>query len=248
MKVKNIFLDLDETLISSIEVDEYHQNKEMLDKKKAPFTIFEGYYYIYERPGVQEFLDYVFENYNVSVFTAAHKDYALHIIKHVILPENKPERKLDYIFFTYHCKLSTRKYKNHKFMSMIWDDFGISGYDETNTVIIDDKEELLDNQPNNVINCKVYDIMDSDSDQDKDFDRLIMEIEKKSGVNIESAPVFKYKKEEEKEEGPQTPPHEEEKEEESEKEEKEEKEEGHQTPPYEEEEKEEDLKSQLKDD
>ena len=106
MKIRNVILDIDETLISSVEVDEYHQNKEKLDAKKVPHSIFEDYYYVFERPGVQEFLDYLFANYNVLIWTAAHKDYALHIIRKVIL--TKPERKLDYIFFTYHCKI---KYK-----------------------------------------------------------------------------------------------------------------------------------------
>lgn len=210
MKIKNIFLDIDETLISAIEVDEYHQMKEKLDAKKVPYTIFEDYYYIFERPGVQEFLDYVFANYNVSVFTAAHKDYALHIIKNVI--EQKPERRLDYIFFTYHCKLSTRKYKNHKFMQMIWNDFNIKGYDETNTIIIDDKEELLDRQPDNVLNCYPYDIMEDKSDDDVDLKRIIKEIEKR---NIGE----KEEKEEEKEEEEKEEEESEKEEEESEKEE-----------------------------
>ena len=214
MNIKNIFLDLDETLISSVEVDEYNQIKEKLDTKKVPHTIFEGYYYIYERPGVQEFLDYVFANYNVSVFTAAHREYGLHIIKNVILREDKPERRLDWYFFTYHCKLSTKKYKNHKFLSMIWNDFNIKGYDETNTVIIDDKEELLERQPENVINCYPYDVMEDKSDYDVDLKRIIEEIEKKNGRVVDKVSTPDY--EGEKEEKVSTPDYEGEKEEDEE--------------------------------
>ena len=80
MKLKNIVLDLDETCISAIEVEDFHENKEELENKKAKCHIFEGYYYIYERPGIQDFLDYIFENYNVTVWTAASREYALFII------------------------------------------------------------------------------------------------------------------------------------------------------------------------
>ena len=40
----------------------------------------DGHYKVFERPGLQEFLDYLFANFNVSVWTAASKSYALFII------------------------------------------------------------------------------------------------------------------------------------------------------------------------
>lgn len=182
MKIENVILDLDETLISSIEIEEYQEFKDSkLKDKTVPFFLFDGYYYIYERPGVQAFLDELFANYNVLVWTAAAKDYAISIIENVIL--TKPERKLDYIFFTYHCKLSTKKYKNHKQLKQIWEDFGIDKYNENNTVIIDDKTELKKNQDQNVINCIPYDILDDNSEEDKDLERILQDIKNINNSN-----------------------------------------------------------------
>lgn len=169
-KLQNVILDLDETCISALEFEKFDEKADLVKHKKVPYIVFEEYYYIYERPHLQEFLDYLFANYNVSVWTAAAQDYALFIIKNIIL--KNPNRKLDYIFFSYHCKLSNKKYKNHKQMKQLWQDFKLDHYNEDNVVIIDDKEELLMNQPNNVINCKVYDITDADSDQDEDLKRI----------------------------------------------------------------------------
>ena len=98
MKLEHIVLDLDETLLSALEVEEYHEFKDKLVDKKCPYHIFEGYYYIYERPGVQEFLDFLFKNYKVTVWTAASREYALYVIKKD--NSNKTRKKIRiYIFF-----------------------------------------------------------------------------------------------------------------------------------------------------
>ena len=45
--------------------------------EKFSYHDMDGYYIVFERPGLQEFLDYLFANYIVSVWTAATKDYAI---------------------------------------------------------------------------------------------------------------------------------------------------------------------------
>ena len=157
MNLKNIVLDLDETLISSIEPQIFEKYKETLVYKEH--FVFENSYYIFSRPGVQDFLDFVFENYNVSVWTAASLDYALFIIQYIIIA-NKPNRKLDYIFFNAHCDISQRTYNNAKQLKQLWEVFKLDQFDENNTVIIDDRPDLKLNQENNVINCIPYFVYD----------------------------------------------------------------------------------------
>jgi len=103
----NIVLDLDQTLISSEIIKEFDftQNKEK--SKKFNFHNMDEYYLVFERPGLQSFLDNLFENFNVSIWTAASKDYALFIIEKIIL-KNNPKRKLDWVFFSYHCRISKK--------------------------------------------------------------------------------------------------------------------------------------------
>ena len=65
-------------------------------------------------------------------------------------------------------------------MKQLWETFGLNQYNDDNVLIIDDKEELTKNQPQNVINCKPFVIIDSDADDDKDFDRIKKMIEKEN--------------------------------------------------------------------
>ena len=107
---ENFILDLDQTLISAEAEEEYDFKKYNKKAKLFNFQDMDGYYIVFERPGLQKFLDYLFSHYNVSVWTAATKDYALFIIEKMLLKKKK-NRTLDYIFFSYHCDISKRKRK-----------------------------------------------------------------------------------------------------------------------------------------
>jgi len=162
MELKNVILDLDETLISSLEPLVYEKYKNSLSGKEH--FIYDNFYYIFPRPGLQEFLDFVFTNYNVIIWTAASLDYALFIIQNFILI--KPNRKIDYIFFNEHCRISQETYKNAKQLKQIWETFKLDHCNENNTVIIDDREDLRLNQENNVINCVPYYVYDVSTNDD----------------------------------------------------------------------------------
>lgn len=119
-------------------------------------------YIIFVRPGLQEFLDFLFKNFRVSVWTAASKDYALFIIQYILLlldeNENKLEadvdRDINYIFFYYHCIVSEKKdggYKNLKFLC---------SKDPTCTedrmFILDDNPSVYSTQPKSCIQADEF--------------------------------------------------------------------------------------------
>ena len=134
--IENIVLDLDNTLISAEYICTFPFNKKGMTEKACKFSLhdMDSYYIVFERPKVQEFLDYLFENYNVCIWTAASKDYALFIIKNVRL---KKSRKLDFILFSYHCDISKEKYNgDSKNLKLIYKDFKMKGFNENNTLII----------------------------------------------------------------------------------------------------------------
>jgi len=161
----NILLDLDQTIISSEAEDEYDFKKNKDKAKKFTFHDMDGYYIVFERPGLQKFLTYLFKNFNVSIWTAASKDYALYIIEKIILQGN-PNRKLDWVFFSYHCDMSKKKKKSSKNLQMIWDEYKISGYTKDNTVIIDDYDEVFNTQPDNCIIAKPFEFTNDNSEYD----------------------------------------------------------------------------------
>src|SRR5271170_3030199 len=138
MNKKNIILDLDNTLLNSLtfkEVKNFSQSK----AKLFDYVDMDKSYRVYLRPYLQKFLDFLFENYNVSIWTAASKSYATFIIDNIILI--KPERKLDLVLFSYHCSYSKKFLKCAKDIMMLWEELKLKGYTRENTTILDDLPE-----------------------------------------------------------------------------------------------------------
>jgi TFIIF-interacting CTD phosphatase-like protein len=176
MQRKNIILDLDQTLISA------EPTQDFSSPPKTEFTMhnMEDYYYICERPFLQDFLTYIFANYNVSVWTAASKDYALFIIDKIILKNDK-NRKIDWIFFSYHCKISEKKKDGSKELSTIWDIFNIKDYSHDNTFIIDDYDDVYKNQKENCIFAPPFEFKKTKNDT---FLKDIVDVMKEKGNTI----------------------------------------------------------------
>ena len=167
----NILLDLDQTLISAEADEDYDFVKNREKAKKFDFHDMDGYYIVFERPGLQKFLDFIFSNFNVSVWTAASKDYALFIVNKILL-KNKPERHLDWIFFSYHCDISRKLLNGTKDLSILWTQYKITGYEPENTIIIDDYDEVYNTQKNNCIIAVPFEFADDDSHKDQYLQQL----------------------------------------------------------------------------
>ena len=170
----NVLLDLDLTLVYSEPAEDFDfvANKDKMDR--IGHEDMDGVYIIFQRPGLQTFLTYLFENFNVSVWTAASKDYALFIIDKIILKE--PDRKLDWIFFSYHCDISKKHTGRSKSLSMLWDVYNIPGYSKRDTVIIDDHIEVFDTQRGNCIIAEPFVFSNEGSEEDDYLDRLIPQL------------------------------------------------------------------------
>jgi TFIIF-interacting CTD phosphatase-like protein len=168
----HIFLDLDQTIISAEEHEEYEYHKNMKKACKFDFEDMDGYYLVFARPYLQKFLDYLFANFNVSVWTAASKDYALFIVDKMILTGAK-NRTLQWIFFSYHCDVSKQNKKASKSLSMLWDFYNIDGITKSNTVILDDYDEVYNTQPDNCIIAEPFEFTNDGSEKDTFLKDLI---------------------------------------------------------------------------
>lgn len=173
-----IFLDLDQTLISAEAYDEIDFAKKRFKKKASRFNFedMDGYYIIFERPHLQSFLDYLFANFNVSIWTAASKDYALFIIDKFVI-SRKPERKINFIFFSYHCDISKKLKNGSKDLSIIWDVYRINQYNKNNTLILDDYDEVYGTQPENCIICPPFYFQNEGSEYDDFLEKLPAKLE-----------------------------------------------------------------------
>jgi hypothetical protein len=173
----SVWLDIDQTLISAEAEEEYDFKKNKEKAKLFNYEDMDSYYLVFERPGLQEFLDYIFATYNVSVWTAASKDYALFIVDKMLL-KGKPERNIDWLFFSYHCDLSKKHKGSSKDLTMLWDVFGIEGYNPKNTIILDDYKEVKKGNPGNCIAVKPFEFQDEGSENDTHLKEIKAKLEK----------------------------------------------------------------------
>ena len=173
----NIILDLDQTIISAEAEEDYDFKKYKEKAKKFTYKDMDGYYIVFERPGLQSFLTFLFNNFNVSVWTAASKDYALFVIEKIIINGNK-NRKLDWIFFSHHCDISKNMKNGSKDLNLLFKEFGIEDYNKNNTVIIDDYDEVYKTQPDNCIIAVPFEFTDDDSENDDFLKKLQVSLKK----------------------------------------------------------------------
>ena len=178
----NLILDLDENLLNAKDMNRFFAKLTDSIKEKAEnFEVYncDGCFVIFERPNLQDFLDYVFENFNVSVWTAASMDYALYIIENIILKKDKPERKLDYVFFSYHCSLSEKEYNDYsKDLKLLVEKFRLKGYTLDNTFIMDDNEKVIEANPLNSIHSPQFKFKYPNSDKDTFLKDVITTLDK----------------------------------------------------------------------
>ncbi len=186
----HIILDLDQTLISAEATEEYDFEKNKDKARLYKYHNMDNYYIVFERPGLQEFLDYLFDNFNVSVWTAATKDYALFIIKHIILRKNN--RSLVNVFFSYHCNISEKRMKGTKDIMTLSELFQLGEYPLNTTYILDDYDEVYKTQPDNCLIAEPFNFTDRKSHQDEFLMRAREALEKiKNSNNNERVEILK---------------------------------------------------------
>ena len=132
-----IVLDIDETLISSniVREDELHT----IDQHQFDFNFtLDGvdttyYVFIKKRPFVDQFLEYLIDNYKIAVFTAADREYATKILEHLGILDKleffKSRESLSIGFDWFKLIVYLKKLKS------------IPDIDLKKTVIIDDTKE-----------------------------------------------------------------------------------------------------------
>ena len=152
----NVLLDLDNTIINALE-DEERKNLPTYFQDKFKHEDMLPFFRVFARPHLEEFLDYLFANFNVGVFTAAEHMYAKFIIDKFIL--TKPNRKLDVVLFRYHFDLSHKLYNKTKGLELLWDFTHLYNYYPCNTVIIDDLSDVLNDNPYNTIPVESFDMI-----------------------------------------------------------------------------------------
>lgn len=155
----NVILDLDSTLLCSVPLNVIEMNPEIFKElnEKLKYVDMKPFYRIYLRPYLDDFLDFLFDEFNVSVFTAAERDYAKFVVDKIV-KKNHQNSHLDFVFYSYHNMISLRNYNQMKHLKMLWDDFNMYYFYPSNTVIIDDYDLVKQSNPYNCLHIKKFDI------------------------------------------------------------------------------------------
>jgi len=180
-----IVLDLDSTLIYATETQKFDFDKEKEKAEQFTWHDMDGIFIVFERPNLQKFLDYIFANCDVAVWTAATKDYAIFVCDKC-LKINNNNRKLKYLFFRYHCSLSEKEKKSSKALSMFWDVYKLPDANKNNTIIIDDYDEIRNTQPKNVIYVGSKNTLFEYDMENSENDDVLLKIQKKIEECVES--------------------------------------------------------------
>jgi TFIIF-interacting CTD phosphatase-like protein len=155
---KLIVLDLDNTLICAEDLASVPNESKIVKAREKFRTVrMEDYYDIFERPHLQEFLDYLFEHFEVGIWTASSKDYAIFVVKNFVTqPENKVrlDRNIRIFLCSHHCNVSKKYFKSPKDLKLLSEKWNIVKLD--NVLLIDDLENLAEQQPHNVISIKPF--------------------------------------------------------------------------------------------
>ena len=165
---KNIILDLDQTLIYSETRKDFKPSQKM---ERFNYVWLDDDFITFARPHLQEFLDFVFKHYNVAVWTAANKSYAVAIIKKFVLV--KPGRRLDFVFYSDHCDISRQQKRGLKGLTILWDYFKMRGYGPENTLIIDDNNDVNRIQKRNCYHIPEFDYNTRGSENDNELVKLM---------------------------------------------------------------------------
>ena len=186
---ENFICDLDQTLIFAEAFEDYDMKKYKHKLKQFKHYNMEDYYIIFERPYLQRFLDIIFRKYNVSIWTAATKDYATFIIDNIIL-KNNPERKIHWVFYRYHCDISNTIKNGTKDLSMLWNIYKITHFRKDNTVIIDDYDEVQKSQPTRTLVAPEFIVFNKNAEEDNYLLKVGNMLKNNNKINVNNINRF----------------------------------------------------------
>jgi TFIIF-interacting CTD phosphatase-like protein len=152
MQVYNVVLDIDNTLLHAIKKDL------QLTFKHVNLKSFEiDSHVVFLRPKVEEFLEFLFANFRVGVFTAAGSLYAEQIIRKLF------KKKPHFVFTTVDydlCRIETSRFKD-----LNWVEQKIPFFRRDHTLIVDDAKVVKLSNDDHCFNIRPFFVMHEIRDQ-----------------------------------------------------------------------------------
>lgn len=145
-----VFLDLDHTLICAYKQGSPDSMKAQTENLFEPAVTFANYD-VYTRPHLTEFLDFLFKNFYVAIWTAASSDYAAVITSELVLRDDKT-RRLDMFLTADDTTVASKEMGGVKNLSAIWSVWYADHLIPRNwAFIVDDLPDVQKTQPDKCI-------------------------------------------------------------------------------------------------
>ena len=167
-----ILLDLDETLIHSEEFPRLAPSMKDFDFKVSFESDNSFWYMTKKRPFLKEFLEFLFTNFDVGIWTASGEDYALKIIENIGIDKSKLKcfytkencsLRLDYETNRYYGLKNLQKLKKKGWAKSYTNRTG--NIRELNKIlIVDDISETAINNTDNLVLIKPFYFDDKDTE------------------------------------------------------------------------------------
>ncbi len=149
LEKKLLILDLDETLI--------YATQEKLGRE-ADFTV--GQYFVYQRPFLNEFIDFCFEHFEVTVWTTATRSYAEEILQTIL----KTDQKLEFLWTRERCTLAfDEEEREHYFVKRMYK-IRRRGYKLESVIVVDDSPNVWKCSYGNLVRVKRFEGDENDDE------------------------------------------------------------------------------------
>lgn len=156
----HLILDLDETLIHTFEITK------QFSKKNASiadfyFNIDGQYFWVVKRPGLDLFLEFAFKYFQIGIWTAADKEYAKQICKHILSLDQL--HKIKFIYSRNFCHLDRNQSPPcfTKPLQKIFELFPT--FNSRNTIMIDNTLHVMKYNPYNGVHISDFTGQSDDS-------------------------------------------------------------------------------------
>ena len=166
---KNIILDIDHTLIHTVNPLELAQ---MESKDLLPESLFNCPYYklndlalVFQRPHLSEFLDFLFANYNVAIWSAGSSDYVNAIVDTFI----RTEKRIPSFVMTRDDLIESGQ--SFKDLDYVYEKYPL--FQPYNTLIIDDLPDNVFSQVDNSILIPPFNVFNEECMNDNALLELI---------------------------------------------------------------------------
>jgi hypothetical protein len=141
-------------------------------------VLMRGAFYVYARPGLEDFLHFVFSRFNVIIFTAASLPYAWFVIRHFILdnPRHTSQRRKHIlaVLTEPQCTMSQSFAKEQgvqsnspKFLSWLFKEHPEIKCDPKRMVFLDDLPSVRQANPQHCLYTPGFDVLKKGSGKDR---------------------------------------------------------------------------------